>query len=64
MKLRNRGAAIVLALAFTMTGALLACGSEESKIERGLAVSPEVAAPVDEEELEKTEAEREAESGD
>jgi len=62
MRLRNQGTATVLALVFTLASASLACGSDESKIERGVAVTPEVAAPVDEEELEKTEAEREAES--
>ena len=39
---------------------LAGCGSEQSKMERGVAVDREVAVPQSEEDLEMTEAERRA----
>jgi hypothetical protein len=62
MKLMHRGASALLglALAFIAAGGPLGCGSEESKMERGLTVSPEEAVPMDEKEMEMTEAERRA----
>lgn len=45
-------------LALALGTALLACGSQESKLERGIAVGPEEAAPTAERELEMTEEAR------
>jgi hypothetical protein len=62
MKFMHRGASALLgmAVACIAAGGPLGCGSEESKMERGLAVSPEEAAPMDAREMEMTEEERRA----
>jgi hypothetical protein len=51
-----RTIAIILALAATT---VLACGSEESRLDRGIAVDQEVAVPESDRELAETEQERE-----
>jgi len=55
----NRRLAIVL----VATAFALACGSQEDKMERGIAVDPEMAAPGTASEYDMTEAERQARSG-
>ena len=46
---------------FVLGLVLLGCGSEQSRMDRGVAVDREEAAPSSEAELEETEAEREKE---
>ena len=60
MKLMHQGASALLglALAFIAAGGPLACGSEESKMERGLTVDEEQAVPGSDREFQMTEEER------
>jgi hypothetical protein len=57
---RGRWLALGLVLAGLVTAGPLGCGSEENKVERGLAVDQEEAVPESAKELQMTETEREA----
>jgi hypothetical protein len=57
---RRRGFVLGLAVAVLVMGGPLGCGSEESKMDRGVVVEREVAAPESAKDLDMTEAERRA----
>jgi hypothetical protein len=57
---RGRWIVLGLALAFLATGVPLGCGSEQSKLDRGLVVDQEQAVPESNKDLRMTEAQRRA----
>jgi len=57
---RGRWIVLGLALAALLTGVPFACGSEQSKLDRGAVVDQEEAVPESNKDLEMTEAERHA----